>query len=78
MDNSARKMCRLSFNITAVKCKTEKKVLTPKLVMTELWVLCTAQLSIEIYLPTNFHVDISYRFLVKSRTRFFLKVVNLK
>jgi hypothetical protein len=35
--------------------------------------LCIAYLPIEIYLPTKFHVNISYIFTAMSWTRFFYK-----
>jgi hypothetical protein len=42
----------------SLKCKNEQRAITPKEVMAELRFLCTAHLPIEIYLPTNFYVDI--------------------
>jgi hypothetical protein len=52
------------------KCKIKQWAITPKLGKTELWFFCTAILPNEIYLPTKFHVDISYKFRAMSRTKF--------
>jgi hypothetical protein len=52
------------------KCKNEQRAITPKLGKTELWFFSAAFLLNEIYLPTQFHVDISYSFRVMSRTKF--------
>jgi hypothetical protein len=56
---------------TTSKCKNEQRAITTKFDKTEFKFLCTAYQPIEIYLPTNFHVDISYSFRVMSRIRFF-------
>jgi hypothetical protein len=47
------------------------RVMLGKLGESELRFLRIAHLLIDIYLPTKFHVDISYSFRVMSRTRFF-------
>jgi hypothetical protein len=52
------------------KCKYEQRAITPKLGKAEIPLLGTAQLPNEIYLPTKFHVDISYSFRVMSYTKF--------
>jgi hypothetical protein len=58
---------------TTSKSKNKQRAITPELGKAELWFLCTAHLPIEIYLPTKFHVDISYSFTTMSWTRYFLK-----
>jgi hypothetical protein len=55
------------------KCKNEHRAITTKFGKAEFKFSCTANLPIEIYLPTKFHVDISCSFRVISQTRFFLK-----
>jgi hypothetical protein len=50
------------------KSENEQRTIT-QLGNTELWFFCTALLSNEIYLPTKFHVVISYTFRVMTRTR---------
>jgi hypothetical protein len=50
--------------------KKEQRKITPKLGKAELWFLCTAHLLNEIYLPTKFHVDISYHLRVMTQIKF--------
>jgi hypothetical protein len=60
------------------KFKNEQKAITPTLCKAELRFVCTTHLHIEIYLPTKFHVDISYSFTVMCRTRFSKRGDNSK
>ena len=48
---------------TKYKYKNKQRAITPKLCKRELLFLYTALIDIEIYLPLNFGVDISYSFL---------------
>jgi hypothetical protein len=52
------------------KCKNEQRIITPKLGMAELRFLNTAQLPIEIYLPTKF---MFISLIVKELDKIFLK-----
>jgi hypothetical protein len=55
---------------TKFKVENEQRAITPKIGKIELWFFCTALLFNEIYLPTEFHVDISYSIRVISGTKF--------
>jgi hypothetical protein len=52
------------------KSKYKQRAITSKQGKAELWFFRIALLPNETYLPTKFHVDISYNFRVMSRTKF--------
>jgi hypothetical protein len=50
--------------MSPTKFKIEKRAITPKSGIAELWLLCNALLHNDIYIPTKFLVDISCSFRV--------------